>query len=339
MKSREIHLVKRPSGMLDASCFKLVDNDVGETLGDGEVLIKNLWMSVDPYMRPRMNDVKSYIPPFALNAVLDGGAVGVVIASKNPKYPVGTGVESMHGWREYFVGDGKGLGIRNFANAKPEAYLGLLGMPGLTAYIGTKVLGKAQPGDTVYVSAAAGAVGSVACQIALAMGCTVVGSAGSDAKIDWLMQHAGVHAAFNYRHEPDYQAALQRLCPQGIDLYFDNVGGGALDATLTVMNHQGRIVCCGSIEDYNKTGAEQRGVKNLFHIIGKGLTMTGFIVFDYMDDYHKPFAADMGRWLAEGKLKVHETVYEGIEKAPEALMGLFTGANTGKMLVKLGELD
>ncbi len=339
MKSREIHLVKRPSGMLDATCFKLVENDVRETLNDGEVLIKNLWMSVDPYMRPRMNDVKSYIPPFALDAVLDGGAVGVVIASRNPKYPVGTGVESMHGWREYFVGDGKGLGIRNFNNARPEAYLGLLGMPGLTAYIGTKVLGKAQPGDTVYVSAAAGAVGSAACQIALAMGCTVVGSAGSSAKTDWLVQQTGVHAAFNYRDEPDYQTALQRLCPQGIDLYFDNVGGVALDAALAVMNRHGRILCCGSIDDYNKTGAQQRGVKNLFHMISKGLTMTGFIVFDYMDDYHKAFAADMGGWLAEGKLQAHETIYEGIEKAPEALIGLFTGANIGKMLVKLGEPD
>lgn len=339
MLNREIHLVKRPSGMISNDCFKLVENHVGESLGDGELLVKNLWMSVDPYMRPRMNDVKSYIPPFALNEVLDGGAVGIVIASNHPKYPVGTGVESMHGWREFFVSNGQGLGIRNFSNAKPEAYLGLLGMPGLTAYIGTKVLGKAQAGDTVYVSAAAGAVGSVACQMARAMGCTVIGSSSSSAKIDWLLKQAKIDGAFNYRTEPDYEAALRRLCPQGIDLYFDNVGGATLDAALAVMNRQGRIVCCGSIEDYNRTSAEQRGVKNLFHIISKGLTMTGFIVFDYMDAYHKPFAADMARWLTEDKLHWQETVYDGIEMAPQALIDLFSGVNIGKMLVKLADRD
>lgn len=337
MLSREIHLAKRPKSAPDASHFKLVETEVPETLEDDQVLVKNLWMSVDPYMRPRMNDVKSYIPPYQVDEVLDGGAMGVVIASKNNKLPVGTYVESMHGWREYFVSGKKGLGVRDTTHIAPQDYLGIMGMPGITAYVGTTVLGEAKAGDRVYVSGAAGAVGSLTCQIAKALGCTVVGSAGSDEKVDWLLNSAHIDAAFNYHSEADLSAAITQACPKGIDLFFDNVGGSQLDAALINMRKNGRVILCGSIEDYNTPAKDRQGVKNLFRAIAMGLTIKGFIIFDYMADYQKAFVEDMHRWRGEGKIQNRETILTGIERAPEAFLGLFSGANLGKMLVKIAD--
>ncbi|MGK2914366.1 MAG: NADP-dependent oxidoreductase, partial [Porticoccaceae bacterium] len=287
MISREIHLVKRPTEAPTSDCFRLVETEVSEHLADGQVLVKNLWMSVDPYMRPRMNDIKSYIPPFQLNQALEGGALGVVIASRNDRLPVGTHVESMSGWREYFVSNGKGLGIRDTTDVAPQDYLGILGMPGMTAYVGTVVLGEAKASDSVYVTGAAGAVGSLVCQIAKAIGCTVVGSAGSADKIDWLLNTAKIDGAFNYREEADPAAALARLCPKGIDLLFDNVGGAQLDAALMNLRKNSRAILCGSIADYNTPPEQREGVKNLFKVVTLGVTMKGFVVLDYMAEYHK----------------------------------------------------
>lgn len=337
MLSREVHLTKRPQSSPDASHFKLVETEVSESLEEGQVLVKNLWMSVDPYMRPRMNDVKSYIPPFQLGQVLEGSAIGKVIASRHEQLPVGTYVESMNGWREYFVSGKKGLGVRDISEIAPQDYLGIMGMPGITAYVGIKALGGAKAGDRVYVSGAAGAVGSLVCQIAKAQGCTVAGSAGSDDKIDWLLNSANIDAAFNYHSENDLDTAIGRTCPKGVDLFFDNVGGSHLDAGLMNMRKNGRVILCGSIEDYNTPAKDRQGVKNLFRAIAMGLSIKGFIIFDYMADYQKNFVKDMTRWRAEGKIQNKETVLTGIERAPEAFMGLFSGSNLGKMLVKIAD--
>lgn len=337
MISREIHLIKRPERAPDASCFQLVETQVAEHLEPGQVLVRNLWMSVDPYMRPRMNDVKSYIPPFQLNQPLEGGAMGIVIASRNDQLPVGTSVESMLGWREYFVSNGKGLGVRATTGIAPQDYLGILGMPGITAYVGTVVLGGAKAGDRVYVTGAAGAVGSLVGQIAKALGCTVVGSAGSSAKVNWLLDTARIDAAFNYHDEPDHAAALARVCPKGIDLVFDNVGGTQLDGALMNLRKNARVILCGSIADYNTPIEQRPGIKNLFKAVTLGVTMRGFVVLDYMAEHHRAFVAAMQGWRAAGKLVNQETVVEGIEQAPAALIGLFSGANLGKMLVKLAD--
>lgn len=337
MISREIHLVKRPATTPTPDCFRLVKTEVSDRLAEGQVLVKNLWMSVDPYMRPRMNDVKSYIPPFQLNQPLEGGAIGRVIASRHEKFRVGAHVESMNGWREYFISDGKGLGIRDTDGIAPQDYLGVLGMPGITAYVGSVVLGAAQAGDRVYVTGAAGAVGSIVCQIAKALGCTVIGSAGSDEKIHWLLDRAKIDAAFNYHKVTDLTAALARSCPKGIDLLFDNVGGAQLDAALMNMRKNSRAILCGSIADYNTPPEQREGVKNLFKVVTLGITMKGFVVLDYMTEYHQPFVRQMREWRTAGQLFSQETSVQGIEKAPEALIGLFSGANLGKMLVSLAD--
>ncbi len=335
MINREIHFAQRPSPQPTLDCFKLVESPLNEDLEEGQVLVKNLWMSVDPYMRPRMNDVKSYIPPFQLDQVLEGGAIGIVLKSKNPKLLVGTHVESMNGWREYFISNGKGLGIRDTSNIAPQDYLGILGMPGITAYVGTKILGEAKAGETVYVSGSGGAVGSLVCQIAKALGCTVIGSAGSDKKVDWLLNTAKIDAAFNYKEEADFAAKLAELCPKGIHLFFDNVGGSQLDGALLSMRKNGRAILCGTIEDYNESPEKRHGITNMFKIVTLGITVKGFVVLDYMAEYHQAFIEDMATWRNEGKMVWQETVLEGIDKAPKAFLGLFSGANLGKMLVKL----
>ncbi len=335
MINREIHFAQRPSPQPSADCFTLVETPLNEDLIDGQVLVKNLWMSVDPYMRPRMNDVKSYIPPFQLDHVLEGGAIGLVVQSKNPKFAVGVHVESMNGWREYFISDGKGLGIRDTRDIAPQDYLGILGMPGITAYVGTKILGEAKAGETVYVSGAGGAVGSLVCQIAKALGCTVIGSAGSDEKVDWLLNTAKIDAAFNYKTEADFSAKLAELCPKGIHLFFDNVGGSQLDGALLSMRKNSRAILCGTIEDYNEAPEKRHGITNMFKVVTLGMTVKGFVVLDYMAEHHQAFMKDMAQWRSEGKIDWQETIFHGIDQAPDAFLGLFKGANLGKMLVKL----
>ncbi len=330
--SREIRLKSRPVGIPQQGDFELFEAPVPE-VGENQVLVKNLYMSVDPYMRGRMIDRKSYIPPFQIGQTLEGGSVGQVLESRNPLFQPGDKVISFMGWREYFVSDGAGLTKVDPGRIAVQAYLGALGMPGLTAYCGLLEIGKPAENETVLVSAAAGAVGSIVSQIARIKGCKVVGSAGSDEKVAWLKETAGVDAAFNYRTAGDPVDAVGRLCPDGIDICFENVGGAHLEAALEHMNTRGRIVMCGMIGQYN-AAAPPPGPANIGNVIIRRLKMQGFIVMDHLDRMAQ-FHADMGKWVAEGKIAWRETVIDGIENAPRAFIGLFKGENFGKMLVKL----
>ncbi|MEJ2282252.1 MAG: NADP-dependent oxidoreductase [Desulfobacterales bacterium] len=330
--SKEIHLKNRPEGLPAASDFELAEVTV-PAINGGEVLVQNLYMSVDPYMRGRMYDRKSYVPPFQIGQPLEGGSVGRVVASKNEGFKEGDYVSSMLGWREYFVSGGAGLTKIDAELLPVQAYLGVAGMPGMTAYVGLLHIGELKEGDTVFVSAAAGAVGSVVCQIARLKGCYVVGSAGSDEKAAWLVEEAGIDAAFNYRTSDDVIAEVGRHFPDGIDVYYENVGGVHLEAALEHMRPNGRIVMCGMISMYNAVKPVP-GPTRLPYVISKKLTMRGFIVSDHFDKLGA-FIADMGKWMAEGKIKWKETIVDGIENAPEAFIGLFKGENFGKMIVKL----
>jgi NADPH-dependent curcumin reductase CurA len=331
--SREIHLKQRPLDLPRDSDFELVAVPIPQP-GPGEVLVRNIYMSVDPYMRGRMRDRPSYVPPFRLGQALDGGCVGQVVRSNGGPLQVGDYVLGRRGWREYFVSNGSDLTKIDPAIAPIQAYLGTLGMPGLTAYVGLLDIGRPQAGETVFVSAASGAVGSIVCQIAKIQGCRVVGSAGSEDKIRWLLDKAGVDAAFNYKTVDDLGVQLARDCPNGIDIYFDNVGGAHLDAALQHMNTYGRLVLCGMIAQYN-AAEPPPGPRHLFMAVSKRLLLKGFIVSDHMDR-QAAFLADMGRWIAEGRITWQETIVEGIERAPQAFLGLFSGENMGKMLVKIG---
>lgn len=331
-KSREIRLRRRPEGLPVPDDFELVEVDLPEP-ADGEVLVRNLYLSVDPYMRGRMIDRPSYMPPFELGKPLEGGCVGRIVESRNSRLREGQYVVGMQGWREFYLSNGRGLLPVDPARAPLPAYLGVMGMPGLTAYVGLLDFGKPVQGETLFVSAAAGAVGSTVCQIGKIKGCRVVGSAGTDEKVDWLLREAGVDCAFNYKRVPSLNRELERLCPDGIDVYFENVGGAHLEAALERMNLRGRIVLCGMIARYNDTKLEP-GPRNLFLAIGKRLTMRGFIVSDHLDRIG-PFTTDMARWISEGKIRWKTTVLEGIEKAPDAFIGLFKGENLGKMLVRV----
>ena len=330
-KSREVHLKSRPDGLPSIENFEVVSRTVDD-LREGEVLVKNLWMSVDPYMRGRMTDRKSYIEPFAVGEVLAGGAVGEVVESRNPAFKLGSKVASMNGWREYFVAQGEELQPLPETGIPEQAFLGILGMPGMTAYTGLLKIGELKEGDNVFVSAASGAVGAIVCQIAKIKGCYVAGSVGSDEKADYL-KSLGVDAVVNYKTTTDLQADIVKACPNGVDVYFENVGGAHLEAVLNVMNDHGRVAVCGMIDQYNATSPVP-GPANLGMIIVKKLKLQGFIIFDHWGEY-PAFVQQMSQWIQEQKISWKDTVYEGIDKAPEAFIGLFTGKNTGKMLVKL----
>jgi NADPH-dependent curcumin reductase CurA len=330
--SREIRLKSRPDGIPTQHNFEIAEVTLPET-AKNELLVKNLYMSVDPYMRGRMMDRKSYVPPFQVGQPLEGGSVGEVVESKNDKFEPGDIVLNMLGWREYFVSNGKGLTRINPGKGPVQAYLGTLGMPGMTAYFGLLEIGKPNEGETVFVSAASGAVGSIVSQIAKIKGCRVVGSAGSDEKVAWLKEVAGVDEAFNYKTVNNLFKTVGALCPNGIDVYYENVGGQHLEAALEHMNTYGRLVMCGMISQYNATRPPV-GPSNLGHMISKQLKMEGFIVARFSNKMAQ-FQTDMGKWIAEGRIKWKETVLEGIDKAPEAFMGLFRGDNFGKMVVKL----
>ncbi|MDB5467222.1 MAG: alcohol dehydrogenase, zinc-containing [Phenylobacterium sp.] len=328
---REIRLKSRPVGLPTADNFEMAAVDLPDP-GPGEVQVRNLWMTVDPYMRGRMNDVKSYSPPFQLGKALDGGAVGEVTASNDPKFKAGDLVQSGLGWREGFTAPAAGLQKLDTRGLPPQAFLGAAGMPGLTAYAGLLRIAALKDGDVVFVSGAAGAVGSMVCQIAKAKGHTVIGSAGGAEKVAFLKE-IGVDHVIDYKAERDLTAALLAAAPDGIDVYFDNVGGPHLEAALNAARLFARFAICGMISIYNAT-EPQPGPRNLALLIGKNIRMEGFIVshhFDLMPQY----IADLSKWVAEGKVTWKETVFEGIEKAPDAFMGLFKGENLGKMLVKL----
>lgn len=331
--SREIRLKRRPVGLPSESDFELVAVPIA-TPKTGEMVVRNLYMSVDPYMRGRMLEQPSYVEPFPLGQALDGGCVGRVVQSQGGRFQVGDHVLGRKGWREYYVSDGTDLTKIDPPIAPLQAYLGILGMPGLTAYVGLLDIGRPEAGNTVFVSAAAGAVGSVVCQLAKLKGCRVVGSAGSAAKVQWLREVAGVDAVINYKEVMSLTAELGKHCPHGIDVYFENVGGTHLEAALEHMKIRGRIALCGMISQYNES-APSSGPRNLRLAVRKRLTLRGFIVSDHIDRQPQ-FFADMGAWIADGKIKWEETIVGGIENAPKAFLGLFTGENMGKMLVRLG---
>ena len=324
--SREVHLVSRPDGMPVPSDFALVERAVPEP-GPGELVVQNLYMSVDPYMRPRMT------AGFNLGEVLAGGALGRVVQSRHAVFKEGDLVRSGLGFRDYFLSDGRGLQALEADPALPlTVYMHALGGTGFTAYGGLLEIGQLKDGEQVFISTAAGAVGSVAAQIAKIKGCYVVGSAGSDDKCDWLRHEAGLDAAINYKTQP-IGPALQAVTPKGIDVYFDNVGGEHLDAALRRMNMLGRIPVCGQISGYNGAGAPVTGLSAI--IYGR-VTVRGFVAADFMGAYDR-FISEMTGWLKSGRIKYQETVVEGIDQASAAMIGLLNGANSGKMLVKLAE--
>ncbi|MGB2569588.1 NADP-dependent oxidoreductase [Micromonospora citrea] len=329
--NREIHLASRPQGWPTADNFRLVETEV-PTPGPGQIVVRNQFMSVDPYMRGRMNDVKSYVPPFALDAPLDGGAVGEVVASEADGIEPGDTVLHGLGWREYALLDAKAARKVDPSLAPVSAYLGVLGMTGLTAYAGLLEVAGMKPGETVFVSGAAGAVGSMVGQIAKLSGAgRVVGSAGSPAKVERLTA-LGFDAAFDYHDGPVYQQ-LKAAAPDGVDVYFDNVGGEHLEAAIGAMKPHGRAAICGMIAQYNST-EPPAAPRNLALVIGKRLTLRGFLVGDH-GHLRKQFVAEMAGWLRDGSISYDETVVDGIENAPEAFLGVLRGDNLGKMLVRL----
>ena len=332
--NHEVHLISRPVGLPTPDNFTVVETPV-PTPGDGEVLVRNVWMSVDPYMRGRMYDRKSYAPPFQLNEAMGGGHVGQVMASGNPDLAVGDYVVGfMGGWREYYVSDGKDLEKVDPNLAPLSAYLGTFGMPGFTAYVGLLRIAELKDGETVFVSGAGGAVGTVACQIAKIKGCRVIASAGSDEKLEWLQKECGVDEIINYKKVDSLQDAVKAAAPNGIDVYYENVGGEHLQVAINLMNPFGRIAACGMISEYNATEPAP-GPSNMSMIVGKSIKIQGFIQTFHLD-MRPQFVADMGKWMSEGKLKWQETVREGIDEAAGAFIGLFHGENTGKMVVRLG---
>jgi NADPH-dependent curcumin reductase CurA len=329
---REIRLKSRPQGLPTADNFELATVDLAAP-GAGEVQVKNLWMTVDPYMRGRMNDVQSYTPPFALGKAMDGGAVGEITASGDPSFKPGDLVQSGFGWREGFNAPAAQVQKLDPMGLPIQSFLGAAGMPGLTAYVGLLKIAALKEGDVVFVSGAAGAVGSMVAQIAKAKGHTVIGSAGGADKIAFLKE-IGVDHTIDYKAEKDLTAALLKAAPNGIDVYFDNVGGDHLIAALNAARPFGRFALCGAISMYNAT-ALPPGPPNLMLMVGKQLRMEGFIVSSSWD-MMPAFLRDLSGWVKDGKVTWKETVFEGIEKAPDAFLGLFKGENLGKMLVKLG---
>jgi len=331
MRSREIRLAARPRGTPSSDDFELAVVDVPDP-GDGEVVVRNAFVSVDPYMRGRMNDVRSYVPPFAVGEPLTGGAVGQVVASRDDAWPEGAWVLHDRGWREVALLESSKLRAVDPSAAPLSTALGVLGMPGLTAFVGIVDVAEVTAGETVFVSGAAGAVGSLACQLARLRGARVIGSAGSAAKRAWLGELGG-DATFDY-HETPPRDALRELAPDGVDVYFDNVGGETLEAAIGALNRHGRIAACGSISGYNST-EPQPGPRNMFMVVTKRLRMQGFIVSDHFGRWGA-FRDEVAPRVADGTIGYRETVVDGIERAPEAFLALFTGENVGKMLVRVG---
>jgi NADPH-dependent curcumin reductase CurA len=331
--AREVHLVRRPHGFPDADDFALVDRELPEP-GDGEVLVANHFLSVDPYMRGRMNEGKSYVPPFRLNEAMDGGAVGEVLAGGGDGVTVGDLVVTGLGWRSHGIAPAKYVEkIAPLDGVGLSAYLGVLGMPGFTAWTGLLDVARFHEGDAVFVSGAAGAVGSLVGQLAKLKGASrVIGSAGSAEKVAWLTDELGFDAAFDY-HDGPVRDSLRAAAPDGIDVYFDNVGGDHLEAAMDVANDYARIAACGAIASYNATEPPP-GPHNMFQIVKKRLAIQGFIQTDHRDRA-PAFREEVGPWVADGRVRFAETVVEGVDHAVEAFQGLLRGENTGKMVVKV----
>jgi NADPH-dependent curcumin reductase CurA len=334
MKTRTILLDSRPQGMPTAQNFRFTETELPPP-ADGEVLLKALYVSVDPYMRGRMSEAKSYVPPYELHKPIRGGVVAEVVESRHEKFPKGTAVVGELPWQEYILSNGKGLN-RVHPNLAPLSYyLGVLGMPGLTAYFGLLDIGKPQEGQTVVVSGAAGAVGSVVGQLAKIKGCRAVGIAGTDEKVQYLKDTLGFDAAINYKTAAHLRQALAEACPGGVDVYFDNVGGPVTDAVYSLLNNFSRIVICGQIAYYNATEPPVAPRVESRLLIKRAL-MQGFIVSDYAARFGEGIKALAG-WVKEDKISYEETVAEGFQNIPNAFLGLFRGENTGKQLVKVAD--
>jgi len=327
--NRAWHLTSRPEGLPTMDNFALAEAPL-PPLEDGWVRVENKWLSVDPYMRGRMNDVKSYVPPFALGEPMQGGAVGKVVESRSPDLEEGDTVFHMSGWREAAAGPAAAFNKVPPLAVEDHQWLGNLGLTGATAYFGLLKVAQAKEGDTVFVSAAAGAVGSAVVQIAKARGMTVIGAAGGAEKCAWV-RSLGADAALDYKSAPIVKLLLD-AAPKGIDVYFDNVGGDHLDAALAAARQNARFAICGMIEDYN-TGSNH-AFRYITRVIAARIMIKGFIYTDYLAEM-ADFYRDMGGWIAAGKVSSRETVREGLEAAPQAFLDLFSGGNTGKMLVRL----
>lgn len=331
MINHQYKLIARPQGEPKRSDFEFAESPVPSP-GEGEMLVKIAYISLDPAMRGWMNEGKSYIPPVGLGEVMRAGTVGEVMASNHPKFAVGDQVLGMLGVQEYALSDGKGVTKVDASIAPLPVYLGTLGMPGMTAYFGLLEVAQVKEGDTVVVSGAAGAVGQVVGQIAKIKGCRVVGIAGGPDKCAYVVDELGFDACIDYKNG-DLKAGLKQHCPQGIDVYFDNVGGDILDTVLTRLAMHARIAICGAISQYNATQAVQ-GPSNYLSLLVNRARMQGFVVFDYADRYMEA-ATQMAGWMAQGQLKTREDIVEGIETFPETLLKLFHGENTGKLVLKV----
>ena len=330
--NRQILLAARPVGYPRESDFDLVEKPI-PTPEMGQMLIRVIYLSLDPYMRGLMSGGPSYARPLQIGDVMVGGTVGKVTQSSHPGFVKGDIVEGMLGWQEYAISDGGGLRKIDPETAPISTALGVLGMSGLTAYFGLLDITHPKPGETVMVSGAAGAVGSAVGQIAKIKGCRVIGTAGSDAKINYLVGELGFDAAFNYRSIENYFDALREMCPDGIDVYFDNVGGAITDAVVRLLAPKARIAVCGQISQYNLERPEM-GPRLLPHLLAKQARAEGFFVFQFADRYPKALK-QLTEWLQAGKLKYREDIVDGIENAPRAFIGMLNGRNMGKQLVKL----
>ncbi|HKB66434.1 MAG TPA: NADP-dependent oxidoreductase [Pyrinomonadaceae bacterium] len=331
MPNKEIRFASRPAGMPTVDNFNIVDADTPQ-LNDGEVLVRTLYISVDPYLRGRMREGRSYVPPFQIGEVIRSGVVGEVIESRAPEFAPGDIVTGMLSWRLYNAARPLELRKVDPRVASITTALGILGMPGLTAYFGLLDIGKPKEGETVVVSGAAGAVGTAVCQIAKIKGCRAVGIAGSDEKNQYLTAELGVDAAVNYKNA-EMSRALKQACPKGVDVYFDNVGGEISDAVMPLLNHGARIVLCGQISLYNLDKPDVGPRPQPFLLVNSAL-MKGFIITDYSARFAEG-VMNLAQWLIAGKLKYAETVVEGFENTPQAFIGLFSGANLGKQIVKV----
>ncbi len=329
--NRQFHLAAVPVGMPKESDFKIVEAPL-PSVAEGQILIKTAYWSVDPYMRGRITGVKSYADPIRVGDLMLGGSVGEVVESKNPSYQKGDFVMGMWGWQEYEVSTGKGMQKLNPQLAPVSTALGILGMPGLTAYFGFLDICQPKPGETVVISGAAGAVGSLVGQLAKIKGCRVIGIAGADDKVDHLVNDLGFDAAFNYKTVPNYLEKLKELCPKGIDCYFDNVGGAITDAVFPLLNLYARVSICGQISQYNLEKPEL-GPRLLTYVLVKQARVEGFIIMRFVERFSEG-VMQMAQWLKEGKLKYREDVMEGFEIIPAAFIALLSGKNTGKMLVR-----
>jgi len=330
--ARQIVLAKRPQGDVTADCFRS-ETVTLPALGDGQILVQQRFLSLDPYMRPRMTELRSYTPPFELDKPLTGGSVGEIVESRNPRYARGDIVMGMLNWATHTVHDGRGLRKIDAAGVPLSAHLGVLGMPSFTAWYGIRHICKPKAGETVFVSAATGAVGQVAGQLAKISGARVVGCAGDEPKCQWAVREAGYDSCFNHKTERDYGAVLDRLCPQGIDADFENVGGKIFHAVFARLNDFGRVAFCGAISEY-QDAEPIAGPEKMFTIVQRRLLLQGFIISDHVA-LMADFVNEVGGLVKAGKLRSRETVVDGLDKAPAAFMGLLKGENFGKLVVKV----